>query len=220
MSEIGSIFPTIINAFSALSGWEVLATVLGIIYVILAAKESVWCWPVGFFSTLIYTILFWEGQLPMQALLNFYYMGMAVYGFILWKRSNKKVADTGADAGNVESEEHLVISNWSRKKHFIVIPVGLLLSLSIGYYLSSNTETRLPYLDSAVMIFSMVATWLLAHKILQTWLYWLVVDSAAIILYWQTGYYVTIILFMVYLVLSVYGYRRWKATSLLKVQVA
>ncbi|HEC72854.1 MAG TPA: nicotinamide riboside transporter PnuC, partial [Methylophaga aminisulfidivorans] len=69
----------IIQGFYALSGWEVFAAALGMAYVILAARESQWCWPMAFISTLIYTILFWEGQLPMQALLNFYYMGMAVY---------------------------------------------------------------------------------------------------------------------------------------------
>ncbi len=74
---------TVINALSAMSGWEAFAASLGIIYVVLATRESQWCWPFAFVSTVIYTVLFWEGQLPMQALLNFYYMGMAVYDYLL-----------------------------------------------------------------------------------------------------------------------------------------
>lgn len=203
MNEITSNFQVVIDAFSALSGWEVIATILGIIYVILAAKESFWCWPAAFFSTLIYTMLFWEGQLPMQALLNVYYMGMAVYGFILWRHHSKQ-------------EEDLQVSTWPVKRHILFIVSATLISLLIGYYLSTNTETRLPYLDSAVMVFSMGTTWMMAQKVLENWLYWLMNDTAAIILYWQTGYYVTIIMFMVYLVLAIYGYRRWKASYLLQ----
>ncbi len=187
----------VLDAFAAMSGWEVLAAVFGIIYIILAAKESIWCWPAAFLGTLIYTILFWEGQLPMQAILNFYYMGMAVYGFFLWSRHTAK-------------KEDLQVSCWSWKKHFILIIGALLVSLLIGYYLST-TEARFPYLDSGVMVFSMVTTWLMAQKILQNWLYWLVIDAAAIVLYWKTGFYVTVILFAVYWVLAIYGYKSWRA---------
>jgi nicotinamide mononucleotide transporter len=197
LSEEFSGLQAIINAFAALSGWELIAAILGIAYVILAAKESIWCWPSAFISTLIYTALFWEGQLPMQAILNFYYMGMAIYGFILWNRH-----------GN--NDEVLHVTSWTLPKHFAYIIIATALSLGIGYYLSTNTETRLPYLDASVMIFSVINTYLMARKVLENWLYWLLIDAAAIYLYWQTGYYVTIIMFMVYLVLAVYGYKEWR----------
>ncbi|MGQ2965374.1 nicotinamide mononucleotide transporter family protein, partial [Methylophilus sp.] len=70
----------ILTAFQQMSPWEIAAALMGVAYILLASKESQWCWPFAFFSTLVYTVLFWEGQLPMQALLNFYYMGMAIYG--------------------------------------------------------------------------------------------------------------------------------------------
>ena len=84
-----SLISSIINSLSALSGWEVLASVLGIGYIIFAAKESQWCWPLAFLSTLIYTVIFWKGQLPMQAMLNFYYMAMAIYGYTLWQKQGR-----------------------------------------------------------------------------------------------------------------------------------
>ena len=187
----------IVNAFLAQSGWEWLGASLGILYVILAAKESIWCWPAAFASTLIYTLLFWEGQLPMQAILNFYYMGMAVYGFILWQKSNSESSD-------------IVISARPLMFHAIYILAGLVTSLLIGYYLSTLYEARLPYLDALVMVFSVMTTFLMARKILENWLYWIVIDAFAIALYWQTGFYVTIVMFLVYLVLAAYGYRNWK----------
>lgn len=187
----------IFNAFLAQSGWEWIAASLGVLYVILAARESIWCWPAAFTSTVIYTLLFWEGQLPMQALLNFYYMGMAVYGFMLWKKS-------------ASENSLIVISKRPIHFHLMYISAGLVLSSFIGYYLATYSETRLPYLDAGVMVFSVMTTVLMARKVLENWLYWIAIDSFAIALYWQTGFYVTIAMFLVYLVLAVYGYLNWK----------
>ncbi|MDM5272153.1 nicotinamide riboside transporter PnuC [Sulfurovum sp. zt1-1] len=189
------------DAFLAMSKWEIVAVILGILYVILAAKESAWCWVSGFFSTLIYTILFWEGQLLSSALLNFYYMGMSIYGFILWKR------------GTGKGDEELPITSWPLSKHIIGIVIAMLFGLVVGYLLTTYTSARLPYLDATVMVFSIFATWMLAQKILANWLYWIFIDTAAITLYWSTGYYVTIILFMVYVMLSVYGYISWRKSK-------
>ena len=192
-----SLFQAIFEALLAQSGWEWLAAGLGIAYVILAARESIWCWPAAFFSTMIYTVLFWEGQLPMQALLNFYYLAMAVYGFMLWKK-------------HARHEDNISIHSKPIKFHLIFIASGLALTALIGTYLSSSPENRLPYLDALVTVFSIMTTVLMARKVLENWLYWIVIDSLAIALYWQTGFYVTIIMFMVYLVLAVYGYKNWK----------
>jgi len=188
---------TVFNALLAQSGWEWLAASLGILYVVLAAKESLWCWPAAFISTLIYTILFWDGQLPMQAILNVYYMGMAIYGFILWQKQ-------------ASPEANLRITARPIKFHIVFIGSGILLTGLIGYYLANYHEARLPYLDAAVTVFSVMNTVLMARKIIESWAYWIVIDSAAIALYWQTGYYVTIIMFTVYLVLAFYGYQNWK----------
>lgn len=196
MLASNELFNDILQAFLAQSGWEWLAASLGILYVILAAKESVWCWPSAFISTIIYTVLFWDGQLPMQALLNFYYMAMAIYGFMLW---NKKS----------DVEDRLQISNKPLKFHLIYIFTGLVVSGLIGLYLSTYPDTQLPYLDALVMVFSVMTTVLMARKVIENWLYWIVIDSFAIALYWQTGFHVTIAMFLVYLVLAFYGYINW-----------
>lgn len=189
----------IIEAFLALSGWEVAAAILGIAYVILAAKESIWCWPAAFVSTFIYTVLFWEGKLAMSAILNFYYMGMAIYGFLLWNK------------GGDNEENKLAIRSWKLSRHIVIIAVATILSLSIGYFLPQLfPENKLPYLDASVMVFSVINTWLMAQKILQNWIYWIFIDATAIYLYWHSGFYVTIIMFSLYLVLAVYGYKEWR----------
>lgn len=187
----------IANAFAQMSGWEILAVVFGIAYVLLAAKESLWTWLFAFLSTIIYTVLFWEGALVSSSLLNFYYMGMAVYGFILWR--------SGGEKG-----EELEITQWSVKKNIIMILSGLAIAVVLGYLSDTYTDAKFAYLDTFVMTFSVLATWMLANKVLETWLYWMVIDSAAIVLYWQSGYLATIVLFTLYILLAFYGYSSWR----------
>lgn len=193
------VFHQVLQAFLALSGWEALATFFGLAYVFLAIKESVWAWPSAFLSTLLYTILFWNGQLPLQALLNGYYLVMAVYGFWLWKRPD-------------QSKDAIHIHTKSWPFHLTYIFVGAAATYALGSYMATTGESKLPYLDAGVMLFSVMNTVLMARKVLENWLYWLVVNSAAIALYWETGFYITIIMFCVYFVMAIIGYQAWRAS--------
>lgn len=188
---------SIFNAFALMSMWELLAVAFGIAYILLAAKESLWTWFFAFFGTLIYTLLFWEGALVSSAILNFYYMLMAVYGFVLWR------------SGGEEGKE-LEITQWSLKKNTLVIFSGIVIALVLAYLSDTYTEAKFAYLDTFVMVFSVIATWMLANKVLENWIYWIVIDSAAIVLYWKSGYIATIVLFTIYVFLAFYAYSSWR----------
>ena len=185
------------NAISLMSSWEITAALLGVAYVILAAKESLWTWLFGFFSTLIYTVIFWEGALVSSSFLNLYYMVMAGYGYYSWKK------------GSSEDTE-LQITSYPLSKNLLIIAIGLLVSLLIGYLSHTYTDAKLAYMDAFVLVFSVIATWLLTQKVIENWLYWLVIDSVATLLYWNTGYLATVMLFMVYIFLGIYAYITWK----------
>lgn len=189
-------FDAMLQGLMALSGWEVVAALLGVGYILFAARESQWCWPMAFVSTLIYTVLFWEGQLPMQALLNFYYMGMAIYGFMLWRQHK-------------HSEDNIAIHSWSLSFNLAFLLIGTTLTAVIGLYLDSTQTSQFPYLDAGVTVFSVLNTWLMARKVLQNWLYWVIIDAAAIVLYLQTGFYATVALFSLYTVLATLGFINW-----------
>jgi nicotinamide mononucleotide transporter len=191
----------IIVAFQQMSGWEITAALMGVAYILLAARESQWCWLFALLSTLIYTVLFWEGQLPMQALLNFYYMGMAVYGFWLWRRR-------GAQAHSTQKQT-LSISTWRWQQHALFVVVGVVVSSMVSLYLQKTGQSQSPMLDAYTSVFSVMNTWLIAKKVLENWLYWVVIDAAASVLYFQTGYYATMLLFVLNTVLAVVGYVSW-----------
>ena len=187
---------TVISAFQQMSGWEITAALMGVAYILLAAKESQWCWLFAFLSTLIYTLLFWEGQLPMQALLNFYYIGMAVYGFWLWRKEGAQTST-------------LNISRWRWWRHLAFVAFGVAMSSLVTHYLQKTGQSQSPMLDAYTTVFSVMNTWLIAKKVLENWLYWVVIDGAATLLYFQTGYYATMLLFVLNTVLAVAGYVSW-----------
>lgn len=189
-------FLTITNALGQMSDWEVSAALMGVAYILLAAKTSQWCWLFAFLSTLIYTVIFWEGQLPMQAILNFYYMGMAVYGFWLWRKH-----------GN--AEDTLNISSWRFSKQLGFIAAGIVISWALSLYLQANVQSKSPVLDATITVFSVMNTWLMAKKVLQNWLYWVVIDAAAVVLYFQTAYFATMVLFILNTVLAFSGFISW-----------
>ena len=133
----------------------------------------------------------------MQVILNIYYMGMAIYGFTLWRQQS-------------QSHSSLNITQRPLVFHLKFITAGLLLTALIGAYLSSIPYAQLPYLDAIIMVFSVMNTVLMVKKIIESWLYWMVINTLAITLFFQTGYYATLIMFLVYLILAFYGYYSWK----------
>lgn len=187
---------SVLTAFQQMSGWEIAAALMGVAYIVLAAKESQWCWLFAFFSTLVYTVLFWQDQLPMQALLNFYYMGMAIYGFWAWQQH----------AGKTDT---LVITRWPWFRHGAFIAVGVAVSAVVSAYLQQTGQSQSPVLDAYTTVFSVMNTWLIARKVLENWLYWAVIDGAATVLYVQTGYYATAALFVLNTILAVAGFISW-----------
>lgn len=195
--ETANLIDEILTALSALSGWEAIATLLGIAYVVLAIRQSIWAWPSAFVSTLIYTVLFWQAQLPLQSLLNAYYLAMAVYGFWLWHQPP-------------QSDKAIAVHTQNFGFHLSFLLLGCLLTWGIGSYLQSGDYSASPYLDAGVMIFSVLNTYLMARKLLENWLYWLVINSAAMYLYWLSGFYLTIVMFMLYFVLAIIGYLTWR----------
>jgi len=176
--------------------WEALAVVLGIAYLLLAVRESLWCWYAAFVSTAVFLYLFWEVKLLMESALQVYYLFMAVYGWWQWQHG-------GPTEGN------LPISTWSVRKHALAIGAVLLASTLSTIWLTRYTDAALPLLDSFTTWGSILTTWMVARKILENWLYWLVIDSVSIYLYLDRGLYMTAVLFAAYLVIVVFGYRKW-----------
>lgn len=176
---------------------ETLAVALGIAYLVLAMRENSLCWYCAFFSTALYVWIFGDVSLYMESALNVYYMGMAIYGWFQWQR------------GGV-NHEGLEIVRWTVKQHGLAISTIVLIALVSGYLLSTGTDARLPYLDSLTTWGSILTTVMVARKVLENWLYWIVINTISIYLYLDRGLEQTALMFMLYLVLAILGYYAWR----------
>tara|TARA_B110000908_G_C10067298_1_gene363430 strand:- start:184 stop:777 length:594 start_codon:yes stop_codon:yes gene_type:complete len=178
-------------------GIETLAVILAVIYLFLAIKENSLCWYFVFLSAAIYIWILIDSSLYMASLLNVYYALMSIYGLYQWRKGGDK--KLGLPIKCLSSSHHI----------FIVISV-ISLSLIIGYFLESYTDSKLPYLDSFAALSSIVTTVMVARKILENWLYWIAIDAVSIYLYLSQDLYQTAILFVLYMLLAVMGYYEWR----------
>ena len=180
------------NMFIAL---EIFAVIFALLYLFLAMKQNIACWYAAFISTLIYIIIYWDVSLYMESLLNFYYLLMAIYGWINW---NKKS----------QIDKNYVIS-WSYQNRIVVILLILILTVISGFSLQ-KTDAVYPYLDSFTTWASVITTFMVAQKILSNWIFWIIINSVAIFLNFDRELYLTVILLMTYQVMSIYGYYQWR----------
>ena len=195
--ETGDVLAVLAEAVRQMSGWEVVAVVLAVAYLVLAARENIWCWAAAFASTLIYIFLFFDVSLFLESALNVFYLVMAVYGWYQWRHLSG-------------GEEDLHVSVWPLHVHLILVPVTFAFVFVTGFVFSKTTTAALPYVDAFTTWFGVVTTYMVTKKILENWLYWFVIDSVSIYLYINRGLYLTALLFVIYLVIIVFGYLKWK----------
>jgi len=197
MSEI---LANVTTYFQHLPWLELIAMLLSLAYVILAAKGSLWCWPAAFISTALYTYIFYDVLLLMDSALNAYYLFMAVYGYLQWS----KQTDTGS-SNSVE----LTIVSWALSWHIKACLALAVVATILGYVMATYTPADFPYLDTYTTVYAVFATYLVAQKVLENWLYWIVIDFVSIYLYIEKGLVPTTILFVIFVIVAGYGYAKW-----------
>lgn len=188
---------SLITAWQATSQLEVVSVLFGLAYIILAARENSWCWPAAFIGTGAAIFLFWDARLIMESALNVYYLLMAVYGGWQWQYGKR-------------DNSPLQIHAWPWKNHLIVVAIIFCLTVLSGTLLHNNSQAALPYLDSFTTWSAVICTFMVARKILENWLYWIVIDAASVYLYLERGLYLYAALFVLYTGIAVVGYFHWR----------
>lgn len=178
--------------------WESVAVVCALAYLVLAIREHLACWGFALASTAIYSVLFFNVSLVMDSLLNLYYMVLAIYGWWVWQRPQDS------------THQALRVHRFTAQQHALAIGLTLLATLLAGSFLNRFSSAAWPYVDSFTTFGSVITTWMVARKVLENWLYWIVIDAVAIPLYVERGLPLTAALFTVYLVLCVQGFQRWR----------
>ena len=177
---------------------DILTTVLGLIYILLEYRASVWLWLFGIIMPALDIYLYWSHGLYGDAGMACYYVLAAIYGFAIWKF--KKTRNT---------HEELPIIKMPRDK-YLPVAVCFFLAWGVTYYILIRwTNSTVPLQDSFTNALSFVGMWALARKYVEQWLFWIVVDAVCSVLYIQKGIPFKAGLYGLYVVIAVVGYFKW-----------
>lgn len=174
---------------------EAVAVAAGMAYILLAIRQNRACWIAGGASTALYCAVFMEAGLPMQAALQLLYVALSVYGWIAWRPG-------GATA--------LRPTRWPLRAHLLALAgVGLATGAS-ALLLMRFPLSDAPLADALGTWASVVATWLLARRIVDTWFWWIAVDTGLAALFASQGLVGTAALYVAYALLAIAGLRSWR----------
>lgn len=186
-------------SFFATHWLDITTTALGLAYILLEYKASVWMWVVGFFMQSLGIVLYYQKGLYADCGMEFYYLAMTIYGFIAWMRHKQKTSD-------------LPIRHMPKNTALVWVGLGLVFWLVIYLILSHFTNSRVPIADAFTTAFSIVGIWALARKYLEQWFVWIIVDIVTCCLYFYKDIPFKASLYGLYVVIAVFGYFKWKKT--------
>ncbi|MCT4602527.1 MAG: nicotinamide riboside transporter PnuC [Marinifilum sp.] len=181
---------------------EIIGTISGLIFLYLEIKQNKWLWPVGLLTSVMYIYVFFVAKLYADMSLQFYYVFISIYGWILWSRGKK------------QEEKKLPVIRLHLNLSLKLVAASIGIYALIAYILVNFTDGSVPYWDAFTTALSIVATWMLARKILEQWLVWIVVNSVSLGLYIYKDLNFTAVLFFFYTTMAVVGYLQWKKDML------
>ena len=168
-------------------------------YVLLAIRESPWCWPFGIGNAALFLVVFAHARIYSNAALQAVYVVVSFYGWYLWLHGGK-------DHGR------LAVSRAPRRWLLGLAAAGAVASVALGLFLRHRTDAALPFPDAATTAFSLVAQWMATRKWLENWAVWITVDVAYVVMYASQRLYPTAGLYATFLALAVLGFRKWRAS--------
>lgn len=176
---------------------ELVAVVTGFACVWLAARESIWNFPVAIVSCALFAFVYFAAQLYADCGLQGLFIALSGYGWYEWLYGGRNETELGVT--------HATGREWLLGAGF-----AALFTLGFGYYLQYHTDATFPYIDSFTTAGSIVAQYLLTRKRLENWLLWILVDLIYVPVLWYKALYPTSALYALYLGLATYGYWQWR----------
>jgi nicotinamide mononucleotide transporter len=178
---------------------EAIAVLFGAAYIGLAIRQHRACWIAGGASTALYSVVFLQSGLPLQAGLQLLYVALAVYGWIQW----------GPDGAAPRPP-----ASWPWPRHWLALAaIAIATAISTALLMRYGGSTA-PFADSLGTWASVFATWLLARRYIETWLWWIVIDLGLAALFVSQGLAPTAALYFAYALLAIAGWRVWRRSRI------
>jgi nicotinamide mononucleotide transporter len=178
---------------------DIITTILGLAYILLEYRASIWMWLVGFLMQALGIVLYYQKGLYADCGMEFYYLSMTVYGYIRWIR--KSPSHLTGDLRITYFPKRLILP-WLA---IIAAVWGIIYWLLITF-----TNSNVPVADSFTTALSIVGIWALAHKYLEQWFIWIAVDVVTCGLYFYKDIPFKASLYGLYVIIAVLGYYKWR----------
>jgi nicotinamide mononucleotide transporter len=176
---------------------DIVTTVLGLAYILLEYRASVWMWLAGFLMQALGIVLYYQKGLYADCGMEFYYLAMTVYGYWKWIHGTA-------------SKEALPITHFPRRLVLPWLAIIAVVWATIYWLLVTFTNSNVPLADSFTTALSIVGIWALAHKYLEQWFIWIAVDVVTSVLYFYKDIPFKASLYALYVVIAVMGYFKWR----------
>ncbi len=176
---------------------ELFAAVIALLGVLLTARSSIIGWPLGIIGAALYSYIFIDSLLFAEGVLQSLYVVFGFYGWFTWNKSSPK-------------KQFEVIYQIDAQILILSFGFWTFFSVACGWFLSKYSSSEVPYIDSTLAIGGLLTTYLMAKKYLHNWMFWIVIDVASAILFYQRGLYATSVLYLAFTALAIHGYFHWK----------
>jgi nicotinamide mononucleotide transporter len=178
---------------------EWIAAGITLLSVILSARQNIWSWPTAIAGVALYIDVFWRAHLYADMGLQFFFVVISFYGWYEWLYGGRNATP-------------LPVTHASLKTHVVTTLLTTAIAIGFGWFLHRTTDAALPYVDSTLAWFSVLAQWQMARKYLENWLLWIAIDVGSIAMYLFKKLYVTAGLYAVFIVVCAMAWREWRAS--------
>lgn len=186
---------------------EILGFSIGIVYLWWEYHANSKVWLASMVMPAISMWLYFSKGLYADFSINIYYLLIAIYGYWAWTRN--KTSGEGKEAKGSDSKKVLEISHTPVWAWGVVVAATGVLWWLLWWLLSNFTDSTVPVADAFTTALSIVAMWMMARKYAEQWLAWFVVDAVCVGLYIYKGLIFYPILYSIYTVIALFGYRKW-----------
>ncbi len=181
----------------SLNYYEILAAIFSLLSVWLTIKENIWQWGWGILGVIFYFVVFYRAKLYANMWLQVVFIALQIYGWYEWLY--------GGEGNNA-----LQITRASLQTQVLLFTIGCIGTAGLAYGFKKFTDNAVPLADSAATVLSLIAQWMLAKKYLENWLVWIAVNLIIIFLGIKQKLYLTIGLYILFLVLAIKGFIEWQ----------
>jgi nicotinamide mononucleotide transporter len=195
---------------------EVFGAITGVIYVLLEIRQNIWLWPLGIITSSVYIWVFFTSKFYADMSLQGYYLVISVLGWYWWTRGRRGEGEKGRRG---EENIELRVTRLKLRTGIVIAIVFLILFVVMWTVLSRFTDSPVAGWDAFITSLSVVATWMLARKIFEHWYLWVAVNAVSAVVFFSRGLYPTMILYVIYGLMSFIGMIEWRKSLMSKFEI-